>query len=71
MLDRIVYGALWLTVMGLIMCSAAAALLVGCRGMFAVFARHYPGGIAMIGSGILLGTTTYFLCRYGDDLMDR
>jgi hypothetical protein len=71
MLDRLLSSALWITVMGLIMFTAGGSLLVGCRGLFGLFAGHYPAGVGMLCGGVLLGGTSYYLCRYCNDLIDR
>ena len=71
MLDRLLMGGLWLTIMGLIMFTAGSSLFLGYRGLFHLLSRQYPAGLTTAGCGIALGIACYSLVRHGDDLMDR
>jgi hypothetical protein len=71
MLDRLLNGALWLAVMGLITATAGASLLLGYRGLFNLCAGRYPSGGIAVGVGLALAGASYLLCRHGNDLMDR
>jgi hypothetical protein len=71
MSDRLLNGALWLLVMGMIASTAGAGLILGYRGVFALCAGLYlKGGITM-GVGTILAAGSYLLARNGNDLMDR
>jgi hypothetical protein len=71
MFDRLLNGALWLTVMGMITATAAAGLLLSYRGLFDVCAGRIPGGAVAVLVGITLGGASYMLARNCNDLMDR
>jgi hypothetical protein len=71
MLDRLLNGALWLTVMTLITATAGAALILSYRGIFTLCANQYRNGATLLGTGAILGLACYLLSRHGNDLMDR
>ena len=71
MFDRLLNGALWLAVMGMITATAGAALILAYRGLFTLCTGRYPAGSIAITGGIALAMASYLLCRHGNDLMDR
>ena len=71
MLDRLLNTALWLTVMGMISTSAAAALIVGYHGLFNICAGRYHGGAFAVAVGVALAGSSYVLFRHCNDLIDR
>jgi hypothetical protein len=71
MLDRLLNGILWLTIMALITSTAGAALILGYRGVFGLCAGRYPTGGVALAVGVALAGGSYLLCRNANDLMDR
>jgi hypothetical protein len=71
MFDRLLNGALWLAVMGMITATTGAALILGYRGLFTLCAGRYPAGSVTVAAGVGLAAASYLLCRHGNDLMDR
>ncbi|SRR5260221_10447239 len=71
MSDRLLNGALWLLVMGMITATAGAGLILGYRGVFALCAGLFLKGGVTVGIGIFLAGGSYLLARHGNDLMDR
>lgn len=71
MIDRMLMGFLWLTIMSMIMFTAGLALFLAYRGLYSLIIRQYPTGAASLGGGLAVGIACYCLVRNGDDLMDR
>jgi hypothetical protein len=71
MMDRLLSHLLWLTAMGLIAGTGMVAIFATYAGMFRLFTLDWSRGTAGIGAGLVLGASTYLLCRNGHDLMDR
>jgi hypothetical protein len=70
MMDRLLARTLNLAVMGLIVASAAGALVLGYRGLFLMVTSRPEQGLAHAGLGMMLGAGCYLLCRHRDELAD-
>ena len=71
MFNRMLSGALWLVVVGMITATAGAALILGYRGVFDLCAGRLNVGSITLAIGVALAGGSYLLARHGNDLMDR
>lgn len=71
MLDRVLRGLLWTTVMGLISACAVGSLLLGYGGLMRLIGGDSAGGGGMMAGGLAAAGVAWGLCRNANDLMDR
>jgi hypothetical protein len=70
-LDRMIRGAIWLAVMGLITSAAAGAILLCYTGLYQLCLKNILVAGTLILPGILLALASYMMARCGNDLIDR
>lgn len=70
MMDRILYRTLNVSVMGLIVATAAASLLLSYRGLYHLVTNDAEVGMAWLFSGVVLGVGCVMLCRHRHELAD-
>jgi uncharacterized membrane protein (UPF0136 family) len=70
MIDRFLSKTLNLTVMGLIVASAAGALLLGYRGLLRVVGSRPEDGVVLLVLGVILAVVCVLLCRHRHELAD-
>src|SRR5260221_6771493 len=70
MSDRLLNGALWLLVMGMITATAGAVVNLGYRRVFAVCAGFFLQGGDTGRIGIFFSGGSYLLARHGHDLLE-
>ena len=70
LMDRLLARTLNLTVMGLIVASAAGALLLGYRGLLRVVGSRPGDGVVLLVLGVVLTVVCILLCRHRHELAD-
>ena len=70
MIDRFLSRTLNLTVMGLIVATAAGALLLGYRGLLRVVGSRPADGVVLLVLGVVLAIVCVLLCRHRHELAD-
>jgi len=70
-LDRMIQGAIWLAVMGLITSAAAGAILLCYSGLYQLCLKKTFVAVTLILPGIMLALASYMMAHCGNDLIDR
>ena len=71
MIDRLLHGLLWLTIIGLITGVSGISLFLGYGGVLHLISGRFPDGTAFLSMSLLLGAGAFTLSRHGNELIDR